>query len=269
MYWYRVAFFFIESYKKPNLNLLRAMFSKDETLRLPCSGPNRVMGRWFTIQDPITARAITRFSTCEQCATAIQILFPRLKGLFQDNDPSRYDTTNICALYFEPDRKRLWKYIDVFETTHNEAVSVNRPVDVNDFVNKLLDIGYYDECRRDIPVRGRKWYWMRSVPNFVVCQECFQEAVFPQVNNYRAVAGDFFKEPKDLPHGACHLYSPRMRDIFVRACVNGDKKYLIEKLRERDEIATNITNRIHSLPPTITQDSIEHKMLIAEWRKWE
>lgn len=269
MHWYQVAFFFAKTSQMPTLSLLRTMFTKDEELRLPCSGPARVPGRWFTVQDPVTARPVTKFTTCEQCATAIQVLFPRLKGLLQDNDPSRHDTTNICSLYFEPDRKRLWKYIDVLETTNNSAVATSSPVDVGELINKLLDVSHFDECKRDIPVRGRKWYWMRSNPDFVVCQECFDEAVYPKVNSYRGVAGDFYKEPKELPLAACHLYSPRMRDIFLRACQNNDKEYLEKKLQERNDIAADITSRIQRLPKATTPDDMDQRKLMAEWKKWE
>ncbi|CAK7238262.1 hypothetical protein SEUCBS140593_010488 [Sporothrix eucalyptigena] len=269
MPWYQVAYFYTRANKRPNLALLRTMFNRDEELRLPCSGAMRVPGRWFTVQDPVTARPVSRFTTCEQCMTAINVLFPRLEGLLQDNNPSQLDTTNICSLYHLPERKRLWKYIDVLESVHNEAVDTNLPVDVDNFINKIMDVSRYDECKRDIPVRGRKWYWMRTIPDFIVCQECFDEAVYPVVNTYRGVAGDFFKEPKELTLAACHLYSARMRDIFLRACENNDKDYLEQKLQERNDVAADITNRIKRLPDVSTSGDIEQAKLMAEWKKWE
>ncbi|CAK7263334.1 hypothetical protein SEPCBS119000_000418 [Sporothrix epigloea] len=269
MPWYNVAYFYTRVARMPSLNLLRTMFTRDEELRLPCSGPMRVSGRWFTIQDPVTARPVNRFTTCEQCTTAIGVLFPRLKGLLQDNNPTQHDTTNICSLYYEPDRKRLWRYIGVLESVNNEAADTNLPVDVNSFINKILDVGRYDECKRDIPVRGRKWYWMRTIPEFVVCQECFDEAVYPIVGMYRSVAGDFFKEPKELGMAACHLYSARMRGIFLRSCQTNDKDYLQKKLQDRKDIAADITARIKKLPEGTASGDREQQELLAEWRKWE
>lgn len=269
MLWYNVAYFYTRAFKKTSLALLRTMFKRDEELRLPCSGPMRVPGRWFTVQDPVTARPVNKFTTCEQCTTAISVLFPRLNGILQDNNPTQHDTTNICSLYYEPERKRLWKYIGVLESVNNEAAETNLPVDVNDFINKILDVSRYDECKRDIPVRGRKWYWMRTIPNFVVCQECFEEAVYPVVNTYRSVAGDFYKEPKELAMAACHLYSKRMRDIFLRSCQANDKDYLQQKLQEREDIAADITNQIKRLPEGTARGDLEQSNLLAEWRKWE
>ncbi|KIH88385.1 hypothetical protein SPBR_07227 [Sporothrix brasiliensis 5110] len=269
MPWYQVAFFFVRAFQMPTLSLLRTMFNRDEELRLPCPGPRRIAGRWFTVQDPLDGRPVSKFTTCEQCATAITVLFPRLKSLLQDNNPTPHDTTNVCSLYYEPERKRLWKFIDVLESTNNASMVNNAPVDVNEFINKILDITHYEECKRDIPVRQRKWYWMRTMPDFVVCQECFDEVVYPVVTTYRGVAGDFYKEPKELDIAACHLYSQRMRDIFKRACQNNDKEYLAKKLEERADVAADITARIQRLPKASSADDVEQMKLMAEWKKWE
>ncbi len=269
VHWYRAAYFYAKTFQMPNLRLLKDFYLKDDKLEQGCAGPHRVTGRWFTLQDPVSAQPVSKFAMCELCMTAIEVLFPRLKGLFQDNDTSPHDTTNVCAMYFEPDRKRLWKYMDVLETANNTSVAEGKPVDVDKLINNLLDACKFDECKRDLPIRGRKWYWMRSNPAFTVCQECFEEAVYPLVDAYHSVAGDFFKKPKELPIGSCHLYSPRMRGVFLTACKNGDRDYLEEKLRERNRIAARITDRIERAVRSSPMSDAEQQSYMAEWQRWE
>lgn len=270
LYWYRVAVYLSRKFQRPNLSLVRALFEKDELLPRPCPGSRRVITDWLIILDPFTGKPVPEFSVCQQCAAAVWVLFPWLRGLLQSGDPNGRDMGEACALYHEPDRKRLWKYIEVLEKSNELAETTNSPPDVEGIVNKVLAINYTDECKRDVPACGRKWYWMRSLPEFYVCEECFDEFVYPMVNTYRTVAGDFYKEPKEITVAACHLYSPRMRGIFLEACKNSDKDYLEAKLTERNRIAKEVTSRLDRLPKSDQPvGDRETNQLLEMWKKWE
>lgn len=269
MHWYRVALYLAHKFQSPTLNLIKILFDQDGQLQHHCPGQKRTVCNWLTVHDPFTGKPVPEFSVCEQCVTAVRVLFPWLKGLFQ-SDPYSYGVSDICAFFYESGRRRLMRYIDVLEKANDLAEITNSAADVEEIVNKLLDINYADECRRDIPVRGRKWFWMRSLPDFTVCMECFDEFVYPLVNTYRGVAGDFYKEPSELPAAGCKLYSARMRGIFLEACRNNDKAYLEAKLQERNRIAEQVTSRLSRIPkPSTSEEDLENQQLMETWKRWE
>lgn len=75
---------------------------------------------------------------------------------------------------------------------------------------------------------------MDSLPEFTVCEECYDDVVWPLVEDNRSdVPGHFLRGKQTLPAASCQLYSTRMRDVFQLACRDNDIGYLEKKLREK------------------------------------
>jgi len=79
---------------------------------------------------------------------------------------------------------------------------------------------------------------MDGVPEFTVCEECYDAVVWPMIeeddNNKKSdVANNFIRKRQVLSLASCQLYSHRMREIFRRACRRNDLAYLELKVKEK------------------------------------
>ncbi|KAK5656309.1 hypothetical protein OQA88_4689 [Cercophora sp. LCS_1] len=75
---------------------------------------------------------------------------------------------------------------------------------------------------------------MSNLPELTVCDECYDDVVWPLVENSRSeVPGHFIRGKQTLAAASCQLYSTRMRDVFQLACRDDDMGYLERKVREK------------------------------------
>jgi hypothetical protein len=93
------------------------------------------------------------------------------------------------------------------------------------------------ECQRDTELFDSKWYIIKQLPEFTVCEECFDDFVRPlmeEEKNPLAIPLLFEKEPQRIPMATCQP-CPRsnMTDIFELAADTNDYKLLAQKARER------------------------------------
>jgi hypothetical protein len=169
-------------------------------------------------------------------------------------------------LHFAPGRKRFLQIFDLLESASDTAVARKTTVDLQSLADKIRDVTITPECMRDEPVPGRKWHVMESIPEFTVCEECFEHVVLPIVEGeqFSSVARNFFKRRQERPFATCQLYSDRMRDIFKKACRRDDIGYLDDRVKERLDIEASIKSKLAEHP-----DEVETRELLREWQKWE
>lgn len=274
--WYRIAWLLTLKNDRPDLQLFQKVDNVISTSRnQPCPGPRPAIRNWFTVKDPYKRRVVPNFTVCFQCAKTVEVLLPSLMGVFVPLDP-REPLESVCALHYTPQRKRFALYFDTLETTADRAMRANGPPNVSELASRLERLSVLDECREDSPVRHRYWHTMQFLPQFTVCEECFTEVVRPRIKENDTLARNFYREPERLKEAACQLYSPRMREIFKKACRRNDPKYLQDKVDERRRVEADIHGKLMKLDKidkTGKADTwtVEEQVakLIKEWKAWE
>lgn len=244
--WYRIAWLMTRKYRRTDLRLIQGVsdvLSKD---KVPCYGNARVTRMWYSIIDPDTQRCITDFRVCSPCAKAVEILFPSLMGVFVSKDRQAEPKPGRCSLHFTPNRNRFLTYFDVFEKCHDVAMETKSAPDVQRLADNINFWAKVVECPRDEPLRNAEWYTMASIPEMTVCNECFLDVVFPELiadvdantvagSDRRSVARDFYRDPAHIEATTvCQMASPKMREVFRRACRRQDGiDFLDDQVRRR------------------------------------
>ncbi|KAI0600451.1 hypothetical protein F4775DRAFT_590396 [Biscogniauxia sp. FL1348] len=289
--YYHIAWLFTRKYNKPDLSLFRSL-AKIGAKSQPCSGYHEATRIWYSVKEPRTQRAIPNFTVCHSCAKAVEALLPSLMGLFVPMDSPAEPTKGVCAMHQTADgRKRFVLYFDLLETAADQALATKSPPDVQALADRIRELALAPECAGSRPLRNKRWYTMKSVPDMVVCEACFEEVVWPYLgrdggsgsggNSPNGVGGsgssgnlaeDFVHRPQRLHLAACMLHSDRMRDIFHRAVRRRDTMWLSDKVTERYEKEREYHARLaelnnFALGPAEVDAEIEK--LLREWKKWE
>lgn len=263
-------------------HLIRAVLECARAQDQPCAGPREVYRSWYSVRDPgagTNGGGVSAFTVCYTCARLVETILPNLKGVFvpavsssggSSGGSSAEPFLSVCAMHAFPStstsggdeerapRKRFVDYLSTFETVSDAAAQSQRSNGpsqdmLRDLAARIGALAAQPECRRDAPVRDAWWYIMKSIPEFTVCEACFQGVVAPAIQQLQqpdeygsdhngngsgngtgpSVAGDFHVRPQRLPLAACQLWSERMRDVFARAVRRRDLGYLESRVRER------------------------------------
>ena len=263
--WFRIAWLMTLKYGFQDLHLLQSLASVTAKCQ-PCSGSRISTRVWYSILDPYNRRPIPDFAVCYTCAKAVEVILPNMAGVFVPVEISGAPTPGVCAMRFKPDRKRFVELFDLFETTSDRALLQGAPPSFQSLANKVRDLSLVPECVRDEPVRDAKWFVMETVPDLTVCEECFDQVVWPiiELGDKGGIARNFFHRPQRRPLAACQLYSDRMREVFAKACRRNDMQYLDDKVRERQDIERALKAKLAEHP---TDE--ERRELIRKWEEWE
>jgi hypothetical protein len=224
--------------------------------------------------DPKTRTPIHNFNVCSSCVKSIEILLPPIRGIFM-RDPNRpMGPARVCDLRF--DSKRFIQYFDTLELTADRADEQDAPPDTRALVSLAKRMALVPECQRDRDLADRPWNIMTQLPEFTVCEECFDDVVWPELEDEKAIPMMFNKALQRLPKASCQLYSPRMRALFRAAVDADDFKLLAAKARERKTVEmaykANMENlkrqaSLGMLDPQLA--NMEMRRVEDEWRKWE
>ncbi|KND93931.1 hypothetical protein TOPH_01820 [Tolypocladium ophioglossoides CBS 100239] len=271
--WYRIAWLLTEKHETPDLRLFYQIAnvvtsSRNET----CPGNRKAARNWLTVKDPYTKRPVPEFAVCYECARTVEVLLPNLTGAFVPLESRPEPTKDICALHFTPKRKQFVLYFDALETTSDKAFVANKAPNIADLARDLQQLSIGSSCREDSPVHDGYWHVMQFLPQFTVCGACFDEVVRPKLGDGNTIVRNFYMDPQRLPSGTCQLYSPRMREIFQKACRRRDPGYLKEKALERRNIEADIFDKLLKLDRAQRSDAWTEEQvekLVREWRRWE
>jgi hypothetical protein len=115
-----------------------------------------------------------------------------------------------------------------------------RQKDIQDFVDAMRRISRYRECVKDTMLATASWHFIPDLPEFTICEECFDDVVWPLRD--RPIAKDVSKTMKLVPTLrksqlgpglSCQLYSERMRRIFREAVSKNDFEMLKTAAKHR------------------------------------
>lgn len=178
----------------------------------------------------------------------------------------------VCDLRF--DSKRFVQYFDALETTADKSEIEESAPDTRALVSLAKRMSLFPECERDNNLLDQSWNVITQLPEFTVCEECFDEVVWPELEDRKAIPMMFSKKLPTLPVASCQLYSARMRGIFRTAVDGNDYKFLAQKARERRAAEAKYkmdVEGLRRLPGKGSGQAVvaEIKRLEEEWRRKE
>ncbi|KAK4164903.1 hypothetical protein QBC43DRAFT_44656 [Cladorrhinum sp. PSN259] len=238
--WYRIAYILTLKANYSDLRLLLGVAAVDARQQ-PCGGSEPATRIWYSMMGTTSRRPISTFQVCLSCAKMVEALLPNLAGVFIPLD-GHEPTWGICDLYYTSDRKRFIDYFDLMETTSDQAVQQRMAPDILALADRIRHISLFDECWRGTPIPNRRWYVMDSIPEFTVCEECFDAVVWPMLEDEDSgrIPRDFLRNRQTRQLASCQLYSERMRNVFKVACQHDDFGFLesqvLERIRATEEI---------------------------------
>ncbi|KAI1325335.1 hypothetical protein F5Y16DRAFT_272634 [Xylariaceae sp. FL0255] len=274
--YYRIAWLFTRKYGKPDLTFLQSLI-KLAAQSQPCTGHHEVSRIWYSVKDPRSKRPIHDFTVCHACAKTVETLLPSLTGVFVPMDSPAEPTRGVCAMHQDRghDRGRFLLYFDVLEGAADRALETQSAPNIQALADRIRELSAVPPCPEGRPLRNALWHTMRSVPDLIVCPECFMIVIRPLLDSRHedlTVVGDFFHKPTRMANGDCMLYSERMRGVFERAIRHRDIGYLADKARERNDKEREMADRLKVLQRQgLSQAAVEAetRRLMAEWKKYE
>lgn len=284
--WLKIAWFMTRKYRHSDLRLLQGIAGVVTKNQPPCYGSMTVTRIWYSIKDPWSKRSIPDFRVCFPCAKAVETLFPNLTGVFTPMDTPAEATRGVCSLHFHPDRDRFAVYFDILESTYDRAMTTHSAPHIQRLADKIAAVASVNECARFNPIHDARWYTMRNIDDFTVCEDCFLQVVRPELEaeaeaassgkgDGGTVALNFYQKAQLIRSGtACQLYSPRMQEVFRRACRRNDLEYLESKVQERLDILAGLGEKLDRLYCRCDEGRTpgyaeEKDRLMKEWKMWE
>ncbi|KYK58673.1 hypothetical protein DCS_05690 [Drechmeria coniospora] len=271
--WYRIAWLLTLKHERPHLRLLYQIATLMNSPRMDvCAGSQKLTRPWLTVKDPYTRQPVPKFAVCYQCAAIVEALLPNLESVFVPLMPRSEPTRDTCALHFTPKRRMFVLLFDALETTSDRAFLDGKAPNLGQLAQELQRLTIGGKCREDSPVHEGYWHMMQFLPEFTVCGACFDNVVQPKLGDKSTLAHNFYMRPQQLKSATCQLYSPRMREIFSKACKWKDADFLREKVLERRSIEAEIYEKLVKLDRAQRNDAWTEEQvekLVSEWRRWE
>ena len=268
--WIRLAWIQTMKQNYSTLDMIRAIVNLHATAK-PCPGKHGSLGTWYHLQHPDSGKVISEFDVCSLCVKSLEIVLPRLRGVLISAGSDNQKRT--CDLW--TDSKRFPDYVKLLEaaasTTNGDGYLVYP--DMRPFANYAQTMSYKQECMKDNMIIGIPWHFIPQLPEFTVCEECFDEVVYPikekpvakLINRTLQLAGST-KEGM-----SCQLYSPRMRKIFLEAVHYDDFDFLRQQAIRRHRVERLLQERYSVVmkDPSERTRKVELAKIVEEWRKWE
>lgn len=272
--WTRLAWAQMINKKHDSLEMLYQMTRPPPGTR-PCFGRVASTQTWHRIVDPETGTYLPRFHVCSSCVRNIRILMPSHRDTFHASPEPQERTCDFVTT-----SPRFVQYIDHLDdaATRAETDSSRRP-DVREFLAYTRRKIVLRDCHRDIPSLG-KWYYIPVLPELSVCEDCYDEVVWPLAKAHHRIARMFLLSMRLLPGDApnrcreasCQLYSGRMRARFRDTVVKGDFGSLKALVLRRFEAERRFRDRRDEL--LVAEGSgydcdEEMRKAAEEWKRWE
>ena len=262
--WVRIAWLKTVQEQRPKLDMLCAIASINEQ---PCPGKVGAIRAWHRLHDSETGKPISNFDVCPCCVRAVEVIFPSLRGVFQYDHAQNHTQQRACDL--RSDSKRFAGYVDRLDAIANKADAERRPPRMGLFVDYARNMANTRECSKDDMVLHQAWHIMPQIPQFTVCEECYDEVVWPAIDAGSPLAAKFNRSMQIVGPGgvSCQLYSPRTRRVFRDAVRNNDLAFLQEHVVKRFDVERDLHAR--SARARAYDDGEEIARIAQEWEKWE
>jgi len=236
--WIRIAWLQSIKQGRSDLQLLRQISTAPLQGTKPCAGLKSDLRKWFHLTDPRTKEAVENFDICSACMRHIALAFPGLQNLFE-RPPTKLVQEKICNLN-TTSRNFLPIMGELEKLAGWQQSGQLGEDDLHNFVDFVRRNSRHRPCMRDAMLGILLWHYIPDIPEFTICEQCFEEVVFPLRDlpiardvskTLQLVTG--LRRSGRLPGISCQLYSDRMRNIFQHAVSDNDIESLKEAARYR------------------------------------
>ncbi|KAJ5754833.1 hypothetical protein N7533_004376 [Penicillium manginii] len=272
--WVRLAWTQMIKKQQDSLETLYQMTRPPPGTR-PCPGRTITDQTWHRVVDPDTGLYLPRFQVCGTCARKVRILMPPHRDTFQHcPEPSE----RVCD--FVTNSPRFVQFIDLLDSAATRAeLDPSRRPDLREFLSYARRKVVLRDCRRDRPTMST-WHYIPALPELSVCEDCYDEVVWPLAKNNHSIARMFSTSMRLLPgdgpsrcrEATCQLYSARVRARFRDAVLKGDFPALKSVALRRFEAEQRFRDRREELLVAEKRGydcDMEMKKAVDEWRRWE
>lgn len=242
----------------------------------PCPGRTVDDQYWYRVVDTGTGMYLPKFNVCSTCARNLKILMPSLRETFKRSTSKQ---ERVCD--FATECPRFVQYIDHLDIAANRAdVKGSAHPDISEFLTYARRKLLFRNCRRNRQIFST-WHYMPDLPELTVCEDCYDDVVYPLARANNPIACRFNSSLRLLPgkdrasrcrEASCQLYSPRMRAKFHKAAGKNDLPYLEFVALRR----TDAEQRYHDREEELLEDEemgydcdSEMQENMEEWRRWE
>ncbi|KAH9819326.1 hypothetical protein Tdes44962_MAKER05272 [Teratosphaeria destructans] len=242
-HWARLAWVLTLQQHRTDFTLLKDVAEIEETSE-PCPGHKEAVRTWYGLRDS-EGLYVRDFHLCYADVRKLERLLPMLNGFFVPL-PSRASHGKYkCA--FRVDSNRFNVYLDALITTHERSLNTHKVPDKIAFIDLVERKTQLRDCTKDTLLIGGLWHLMPKIPEFTICEDCFDAIVEPEVKRNNDLAMRFNRTIQPA-YGeglgsSCQLYSRRMRRVFQRAIEDNDLRYLARKAKERREAELRLQER--------------------------
>ena len=269
--WIRMAWDLIIRERRGDAELLYAM-ADVLTHEIPCPGAVEDVRDWYRLTDPETGKSVHDFQVCPQCVRSLEIIHPTLRGVFHRSHSHHHRQDRTCSM--RTDSKRFTTYLDLLCDTAKQAEEHRRPPNMFRFVSLTHRIAGIPECARDDMLLGQEWYTIPNLRELTVCEDCYDEVVWPAIKRDFPIAAAFKRDPEPVAPShvgvSCQLYSPRMRKIFQEACHRDDLQMLKSAAVQRYRVEKDLQARNLEIRKWPKEERMrEVAGLVGEWKRWE
>ncbi|KAF4550164.1 Hypothetical protein D9617_18g033550 [Elsinoe fawcettii] len=269
--WLRLAWLLTLQRQLSNLNLVKSIYHYlEHPSTLPCPDIHTKSHTWYTVLDDITRKPISSLSICRTDVQTIELLLPNLRGFFVplpsakgSRSSSTTDTSARLCTFRSTNNNRFPLYLDALISLHESAAPRALP-DMTPFVHLVKHKLDLDECPRDNILQGAKWFYIPSLPEFTVCEDCHDDVIVPLLHQDRDLVMRFNRKAELLPssskegrsardsvssitdvarEASCALYSARMRGEFARAVEANDLRGLSKVARARRDMEVELQRK--------------------------
>jgi hypothetical protein len=269
--WVRMALLLILRNQAPRSDLLNEITAARMS-EPRCPGKNSAVLNWYRLPHPETGRFVGNFDVCPACCRSLETLFPALRGTFRLSNLVNPSIRRTCDL--DHHSSNFANYIDALEIIANQAREFHRPPNMLRFVELVKELSSLPECTRDHLKLNQPWHFMPHLPEFTVCEACYDEVVYPAISGGSTLADEFHRTMQlpttyDPMGASCQLYSPRMRDVFEACCRRNDFQTLRAEVLHRVKVEKDLRRMMHTkaLPQELKEQEILR--LLAEWQRLE
>jgi len=260
----------------PDVNILGALseiISKEKECPEDYDEPRD----WYRIEDPETNKHIPNFNACPECVHSLEVLFPSWRDVFYRSHSSHTHHHLLkerqCSL--RVNRIRFGDYLDMVVASTQEAEKSRKKPKTEPVAKLAKQLAAITECPKDRMLPQKSWHVHSQMPEFTICQECYEEIIYPLVKEGWPIAANFDRQPHKFPNpgveACCQLYSARMRKVFKEACEDDDWEHLKHTAMKRHMLQQDILGTLVESSQFPDDDEIKERLgkLLEEWKKKE
>lgn len=258
----------------PDISALSALSDVTSKERA-CPGDELAPRDWYRLEDPDSGKHISGVNACPHCVHSLKILFPHWRDVFYRARTSQHHELKERFCSLRSSATRFGDYLDMVVVSSHEAEKKRKSPNTKPFCDLAKQLAAIDDCPRDKMNPRKAWHIHPHLPEFTICQDCYEAVVYPLVKTGSPLAAKIDKKPQQFPNPdvkcCCNLYSPRMRKVFREACEDEDYEHLRHTVLKRHMLQQDLLETLGEKDAHPRDEEVTERLqdLVARWKEKE